>query len=312
MMRLGPLRCSRSSRRLLLLPVLSALALGGCGQWEAYDETPPTSGGTLLINTLTGTPRLDHLGLSGLMSHVVSFMPISQNVLVDYDRITTSEEAKHLLSIYLATLATVNPSDLESAAERLAYWVNGYNATVIQGVLLRYQGLPTFKVTDLAFFDQPGSSFGGLPLTLNQVEHGVARGRFDHESLRSIPATSQEQIRRWHQELWPQGTVDPRIHAMFNCAALSCPNLPAFAPFVYVAKQLEQQMHSATEAWLNNPAKGAGPQGISRIFEWYADDFVASHGSVEAFIKTHRGDGLTNVNSSRFLTYDWTLNISAP
>ena len=297
--------------RRLTVPATAALLLIalGCGQWQQYDGSAPPADGSATIDSLGKVTRLDHLALSGLLSRFLVRSADAKLVLVDYDGINSSEEARYLLDQALAVTATVDPSDLADEKERLAYWINGYNAAVIKGVILRYKGDHTFKVTDVPFFDGLSFTFGGVALTLNQLEHGVARGKLDHKAFASSSQTVIDAVARWHKELWKDGKVDSRIHAAFNCGALSCPNLLDEAPSVYHAAVLDKQLQAVTVKWLDSATKGAGPDGISRLFEWYAVDFVASHGSVEAFIKAFRTGGLTGVKTSAYLTYDWTLNI---
>jgi hypothetical protein len=158
------------------------------------------------------------------------------------------------------------------------------------------------------FFDNPVHTFGGQKMTLNHVEQGVLRGKWSHASVPRSGALLA-QLKAWHDELWGQRKLDARFHAAVNCAAVSCPNLLGVAPFAYDPDRLDEQLDAATTAWLDSPDKGAGPNGISRLFEWYREDFEASHGTVDKFIAAFRTDGLKGVDTSRHLDYDWTLNI---
>lgn len=301
---------ARAARR-LAAPVALAVALAGCGQYVAYDENyvPPGTGGTL-DDFPPGVTTLGHYGLAGVLARNAQYDSSGELVLVDYDAIAASEEASYLLDQYLGMLATVDPSKLKDERERLAYWINGYNAAVIRGVISTYGGSKDFKVTDSGtFFDEPAYTFGDQVLTLNQVENGVIRGKLDHPSVKSAGSTVKDAIKKWHGELWKGGTVDARFHAAVNCAALSCPNLLAEAPHVYTAANLDPQLDRATRSWLDDPDRGAGPGGISKLFDWYGEDFAATHGDASGFIKAHRTGGAAGVDTSKFLDYDWTLNI---
>jgi hypothetical protein len=297
---------------LLTATITAALTLSGCAEWATYDEDfrLPGGGGATLDDFSATT--LQHLQLRGLMSSYLGVAPGmgAGYVLLDYDAIRASDEARHTLGQYLAVLASVDPSKLASPDERLAYWINAYNAAVIHGVVNKYMGNKNYRVTDDGmFFDDPLYTFGGVEaMNTNHIEQGVLRGEWGHASL---PRSGKllEQLQTWHKELWGSGKIDPRFHAAVNCAALSCPNLLAVAPYAYDAATLDQQLDDAVKQWLDNPDKGAGPGGISKLFDWYRSDFEASHGSVDAFITAFRTEGLKGVNTSNFLTYDWTLNI---
>jgi len=285
---------------------LSAVA---CGQWEKYDGERPNLGTTVTLDAFKQATTLDHLLLASLVARHSGLSADQSVVLLDYKAIADSVEASYLLDQYLAVLATVDASQLVGQEQRLAYWINGYNAAVIKGVVARFGGDPTFKVTDQPFFDDTSFTFGGVALTLNQLEQGVARGKLDHAGVKGAPAAALTAIQRWHQELWQGKPVDARLHAAFNCAALSCPNLWATKPFVFDPAQLSAQLSAATRAWLDSPKKGAGPDGISRLFDWYGEDFEAEQGGIDGFITRHRTQGLNGVDRTRFLDYDWTLNI---
>ena len=293
--------------------LLLAVLIAGCGEWVDYDGT--TRGGAGFAGVEVGAfpedGALSHEALSGLMSRYLSTSADKKYVLLDYDSILKTEDRYQLKAI-LFMAAEVDPSKLKDKDERLAFWINGYNAAVIAGVLSEYAGSAGYKVTDSGtFFDSGTTSFGGVALTHNQIENGVIRGQWDNKSLDSASDEALARMKTWHQELWGGGKIDARFHAAVNCAALGCPNLLADAPYVYRAATLDAQLEKATKAWLDNPDKGAGASGISKLFDWYKADFVADAGSVEAFIKAHRTGGAAGVKLGAFLSYDWTLNHKA-
>ena len=144
-------------------------------------------------------------------------------------------------------------------------------------------------------------------MSLDFIEHGVIRGRFDHLSVTSAPSEYAQRAMTWYAELWPSGQRDLRLHAALNCASLGCPNLPNTAPYVYQAATIEAQVTQATAQWLANPVKGAGPNGISLIFAFYPEDF-SEGGGVMQFITTYRPGGVGDVRFDLQLNYDITLN----
>ncbi|MBW2734107.1 MAG: DUF547 domain-containing protein [Deltaproteobacteria bacterium] len=299
------------TRRYLFVATLT-MALAGCGEWIKADDFKGGAGGAL--EDFPEVESLEHYGLSVVMERYTQSVssPSDQQVLFDYDGLAADGEARYLLDQYLASLASVDPSKLATPAERLAYWINGYNAGVVQGVLRDYEGKANFSVVDTgSFFDTPSYVFGGETMTLNQLENLVVRGDTEHAAASGVSSERATLFATWHGELWPEGKVDARMHAAFNCAALSCPNLLSGSPFVYRAANLEALLQQNIVAWLD-AAKGANAGGISQLFDWYAKDFVAHSGSVESFIETYRTDGLEGIDTTRYLDYDWTLNIAAP
>jgi hypothetical protein len=293
-----------------LLALTLLLAVAGCGEWVVYDPDADAGGGQCSNADFPKVTTMQHLAQAGLMARYISYTGDGLYTLVDYDGIKASSEASYQVDQIRSNFAAVDPSNLKDEKQRLAYWFNGYNISVIAGVLANYNGDHKFRVTDSgSFFDRSLYTFGGVTLSLNQLEMGVLRGVLNHDAVLNASAAVQAQIAKWHKEAWGGKTPDPRLHAVINCSALSCPNQLANPPYVYDPDKVEQQLADATKNWLDNEEKGAGKNGISALFQWYTPDFEATHGSVDNFIKAYRTNGLTGVDTSKYLDYDWTLNI---
>lgn len=299
---------------------LAGLLLAGCGEWVQYEEEPVdppqvvTPGADTLDedtrDTYASLTQLEHLIFEGLLAQYI-VDDGNGYTFVDYAGLESRPESRALLDQYLAILDLVDPAQLESPAERQAYWYNAYNAAVLRGVLDQWEGDPEWSVAEgfFAFFDFEIWSFGGLQLSLNQLEHGVIRGDFEHRQLADLSAEQVDALQARHAETWEGAVPDPRLHMALNCASYSCPNLAATAPYAFRAKTLDAQLDTLVAAFLANPVKGAGPDGISSLFTWYADDWFNGYDGPADFIAKHREGGVDGVNVDTFLTYDWTLNV---
>ena len=191
------------------------------------------------------------------------------------------------LERYLATTREANP-DGWPREEQIAFWVNVYNARVLDGVI-HHPKLrsvldvgKTLGVPTLGFFRET-FIVAGKKLSLNDIEHKILRARF-HE---------------------------PRVHFVLNCASASCPVLPEHP---LTATALDATLEQATVRFLIDPARNqidpARRLEVSSIFKWYGDDFKTAAGSVQAFIERHwpRKDKFAPELPVRFLDYDWSLN----
>ena len=97
------------------------------------------------------------------------------------------------------------------------------------------------------------------------------------------------------------------------CASGSCPKLRQEA---YAAEQLDAQLTDATRRFINDPNRNqiaAQQLAISKIFEWFAGDFVKKAGSVPdflaGFVDTEKQQILKNTQQELdYLEYNWTLN----
>lgn len=222
---------------------------------------------------------------------------------VAYQRWMKSATDTKTLASYLQRLAGVDPSGLSKNGQK-ALWLNAYNAQVLRGVMDKLAGNAGFSVGDkgFVFFDEVRYQVAGQTFSLNEIENGILRGDWGHKSLKKTPAERLKQIQRLHAAVAP---VDPRIHFALVCASLGCPNLRRGA---FTAKGLETQLEKDTTAYINDPQKGAGPQGISALFTWFQKDFTAANLPPKKFIAKYYKSILTKVLFKKQLPYNWKLN----
>ncbi|QQE66026.1 DUF547 domain-containing protein [Leptolyngbya sp. BL0902] len=206
--------------------------------------------------------------------------------LVDYGR--WRQESMAMLADWLAELQTVVVADL-TPEEHLAFWLNLYNALMVQEVLRRYPitsirprilGFPNWLGL-LAFLSRPVYRHNGQSLSLNHIEHRKLRATF----------------------------ADPRIHFALVCASLGCPILRNEA---YLPGIVEAQLDTDAQRFLNHPEKVRydADQNIlycSKIFQWYKEDFLAVAPSIAAYIAQYNPQ-VSLAAEVRYLPYDWGLN----
>lgn len=291
--------------------MLSLLALlVGCGDWVCLPEGAPAAGlsSSLSSADLGSQETLRFYAWDALlrMETVEEEGPGGPVRRVDYDHLASSAEAALALEDTLVALSGVDPDALVSHEERLAFWLNAYNAWVLYAVAAAWAQDPAYDVESDGFlvFTTPFIQVGDFLLTPNDLEHGVIRGFADQpyadDALR-------QQAEAWHAALWEDRPVDGRIHMGLNCASTSCPSIP---PGAFRASRVSAQLDDQARSFLADPTRGAGPDGVSQIFSWFADDFAGSHGSVEAFVEQYREGGVDGVDFGSTLAYDWSLNAS--
>jgi hypothetical protein len=161
------------------------------------------------------------------------------------------------LDAFLGRLARQGPKTTPALFpkknDRLAYYLNAYNALVFQGVLAR--GPERESVWK-------GGLISGYAFFVS------TKVRLDGESW-SLKALEDELIRR--------DFADPRVHAALNCASIGCPRLPrqAFLPQTLDA-QLDAAMREFVEEERNvavDPARRMVT--LSKIFDWFEKDFLS-------------------------------------
>ena len=216
--------------------------------------------------------------------------------VVEYKAI---KEERDGLDAYLASLETVMPEEFASwsRAQQFAFWIDAYNAFTVKRVVDAY---PIASIQDLGdgkekVWDQKFiplgrlfSEVGGNDLSLNDIENRILRPKFK----------------------------DARVHAAINCASRSCPPLLATA---FVADKLDGQLDAQVERWLGDPSRNrfdakAKKIVVSKIFDWFKDDFARDAGSVEAWIAARAPEKERAWLSSakgvaiEFQDYSWRLN----
>ena len=209
-------------------------------------------------------------------------------------------EGAGLLRRVLGLLGSVAEPELPTAADRVAFWVNAYNALVVSGLATALATRPETSVADRDFAVlRTPKTIAGAPLAADWIAHGVLRGDFEHPSLAQASEATQRRIRAAHARAWPNGRVDPRVHFVLACGARSCPDLPASA---LRGEDLDAALDRLTRAFLADEVRGVGFDGVSALFHWYAADF-RPQGGVPAFLA--RYGALSRSAPEQLLPWDW-------
>jgi hypothetical protein len=232
---------------------------------------------------------------------------------VDYEGFIKSRGEFEVL---LKELGSLDPAERESWPDndKLAYWINAYNAFTIKAIIDHYPIKRSFSL--IGIFYAPSNSIlqikgvwtklqfraAGRMVTLDEIEHRILRKEFN----------------------------EPRIHMAIVCASVSCPDLSGEA---YGGDMIEEQLAAASESFVNNPDKGvyvdenAGRMKVSMIFKWFGDDFIKNYGDKITFknkslkenaVINFALDYLTSGSKKKYLEkgdlkigylkYDWHLN----
>lgn len=195
--------------------------------------------------------------------------------------------ADKALSAWLADMQAIDPTTLSSAAAQ-AYWINLYNAVTIDVVLAAYPVKTILRIDGGVFntgpWDEKRAKVNGVELSLDNIEHGILR------------------------PVWR----DARVHYAVNCASIGCPNLD---PKPWSSGDLDARYDAAAAAYVNHPRGARVEDGeliVSKIYEWFEEDFGGSSEGVISHLKGYAtGDlaaGLEGATRIADTEYDWDLN----
>lgn len=99
---------------------------------------------------------------------------------MDYVRLADSEPYRHYRRL-AAGLRTFDPNVLHGQDERMAFWLNLYNALMVDAVI-RF-GVRTSVNEVRGLFWRAAYQIGGLRFSLNDIEHGILRADAGHPAI---------------------------------------------------------------------------------------------------------------------------------
>ena len=226
--------------------------------------------------------RVDnHLFDALLQRHVV-------NGFVDYDAFARAPE----FAQYLATLDRVRPEQLDED-ERIAYWINVYNAYTIQLVIAHHEVASirninkTLGVLQLKGpWSEPLVHAGGRVMSLDDVHHTMLRKQFS----------------------------EARVHFALACGAIGCPPLRNEA---YTGQRLLAQFEDQARRFLQQSPTKNRVEGrmvfLSPVLTAYQSDFGPTREDFgRALAPYFDGEIKARFEKGRvFMTessFDWSLN----
>lgn len=260
-----------------------------------------------------GASQVDSEGSVSLVSGYAAYertlaAHVDDSGMVDYGGL---DENRGDLDAFVAMLGGLDSRvlDSRSAEDRIALWINAYNALTLAAVIDHYpiqsRLFRGFLYPKNSIRQIPGVwtdlqwTVAGQSYTLDAIEHEVLRERFS----------------------------EPRIHAALVCAAMGCPPLRNEP---YTGEKLSEQLDDQMRRFLSNPKKfridrQGGTVYLSPIFEWFGKDFVGTYSSdgfdghsaveravlnaVSNFVSPEDRAYLVDERYSvQYLDYDWTLN----
>lgn len=206
------------------------------------------------------------------------------------------------LEAYLNALAGVSEAEFAgfSRPQQMAYLINLYNARTVALILTRYPDLKSIRELG-SLFESPWAK-GFVPL----FGQTVSLDHIEHERLRA-----------------PGVYDDPRVHFAVNCASIGCPSLREEA---YVGDRLDAQLDQQAKRFLSDRSRNrwnakTRTLEVSRIFDWYGEDFEQGHRGIRSLPAFFAGyaEQLADAQDARaairagkvdidFLDYDWALN----
>jgi len=234
---------------------------------------------------------------------------IDNRGMVSYKRLKARRES---LDLFVLTISKLDAKTYEkwSNKEKIAFWINAYNALTLKVIIDNYPIKPSFfksiyypknSIRQIkGVWDKKKFKVMGKDMTLEDIEHKILRKKFD----------------------------EPRIHFALVCAAMGCPQLRNEP---YLGEKLEEQFENQIHHSLADDKKlkinrKDDEVHMSSIFKWFGGDFVSKYAPEEKMVGLSRNEAavinfiskyLETSDSSylmtgnfkiKYLKYDWSLN----
>lgn len=233
--------------------------------------------------------RVDHTAWDLLLRKYVD-----ADGYVNYRAWFTSSSDRQALTHYLATLSQADPRMKATRQAQLAFWINAYNATTIEGILREY---PTDSIRNHTANVVGYNIWKDLLLFVGDGQYSLET--IEHKILR--PAK------------------EPRIHFAIVCASVGCPRLINQA---FTAANLDELLTANTRHFFADATKFRyDPQGqelhLSKILQWFPTDFGEDRAAQLKTIAPYLPDAaaqqaaLSGRAAIAYLEYDWKLNDQA-
>lgn len=183
---------------------------------------------------------------------------------------------KKELEAYLTLLQKNAPAKNWSKNDKLAYYINLYNAGTVKLIVDNY---PTKSIKDIKSpWDKDIIAIGDTMYSLGYIEHKVLRKM-----------------------------NEPRIHFAINCASYSCPKLVNKA---FLADTMDAQLETAAIDFIADKKRNvisANKVELSEIFKWFKSDFTENT-TLIGFINKYSTTQVKDGAKVKYIDYNWSLN----
>ncbi|HKY62735.1 MAG TPA: DUF547 domain-containing protein [bacterium] len=202
---------------------------------------------------------------------------VSKSGWFDYRSMKRDKEAMENLDAYVKDLIALNPSSLPDTQDRLASWLNLYNAMVLREILKHYPVENLLKIPD--YYGARRFKIGAKDFSLMEIEEVVFK-----------------------QELQEPRTVFARINGASSA--------PRFIKEAFAGDKIDRQLEDRTLAFFKDPENLQYDAKrkvllLNATLLWYEKEFIDLRGFLGNYLS-----GLPPIYNLTFRGYDWKLNDS--
>ena len=248
------------------LPVVADRGSSPWEIWNSSDETNPAI--------------IDHSLFDGFLKTYVISNHASGINRFRYGDVSGADSKR--LKHYMSYLTSIDPRHFRKA-EQKAYWLNLYNALMLQGLLKRY---PVSTVDRVKLGRQLHARVAGQVIRAADIEAHILR------------------------PLW----CDYKVVFGLSCATLGCPAIHAQA---FTAATTDTLLRQYAREFINHPrglVVNKHELRVSKIFVWYREDFAQDERQLLRLFAHYADDNkaLYILGFNGDITYAFDKRINAP
>lgn len=283
------------TKRSLFLLLATAMVVGCSKPQSLLNEIEPAATNASAV-AASPTEALSYQNYADLLGKYVD-----NTGLVAYQTLQSNRQP---LDKFNDSIASVKPDTFLSWSEnqQIAFLMNAYNSYTLAAIINQDPLKESIRKIPQVWKKEQ-YQIVGQNKSLNGIEHGTLRKDYD----------------------------EPRLHAALVCAAMSCPPLRNEP---YRGDRLDVQLDDQVTTWLEDSQRGLNIDrqnntvSISKIFDWYGDDWISSYGTDDGFTGNKKQKAVLNFISNyvsaedaeylragnykvKYLNYDWSLNKQA-
>ena len=191
---------------------------------------------------------------------------------------------------FLDTIAKLNldklSNDLNSEDIKLAFWINIYNSMVQSKIILDEN---SFKNQN-SFFKEKDVDFGANKISLDEIEHGIIRGK----SYANNAFVKRFKLNK----------LNYRIHFTMNCGASSCPAIAYYKP-----ETIQEDLVLAENVFVSSNSSYDSVTNVlytSELFNWFKEDFNGESGIID-IMRINYVIPFDVEPSIKYESYNWDL-----
>ena len=265
---------------------------------------------TSMLHTIPVQATNSSVALQKMLEKILEIGHITPAGMLDYKAIKKDNTFQFDFVPLVNQLKYFDPASLASRNERLAFWINLYNAMILHAVLSYdvKESVNEGRWGAAAFFQRAAYEVFQQRVSADDIEHGILRANQGQLMMPGKHFAMEDARHAW--VIFP---MEPHIHFALHCASKDSPAMQ-----VYYPATLEKQLDQAVIRYLRRETEINGGEItllLPNMLKWVQHDLGGQDKILEMLIEALPEEAnLLRQYFERwkikYKAYDWALNQS--